>query len=102
MALEVGATCARMASDSKTGLPAELVYFTDSQIQYPTYFETYYGLRPEIVESLWYLYTYTSNDKYRNKAGEIWAQIEDFAKTESAYTEIENVDVESPVRRDKM
>ncbi|MFO8058134.1 MAG: glycoside hydrolase family 47 protein [bacterium] len=59
-----------------------------------------YPLRPEIIESAYYLYYYTSEDKYRRMGYVYWNSIEEHCKTEAGYAGIS--DVRTMKKRDAM
>lgn len=56
-----------------------------------------YLQRPEVVESLFYLYRATHNEKYRDWAWQIMEAIELFARQEAGYSGTSNANVRNPV-----
>ena len=60
-------------------------------------------LRPETVESYFYLWRITKNQKYRDWGWTFFEQLEKYAKVEDGYTSIGNVlSADRPQPRDKM
>ena len=56
-----------MYMQSESGLASERVWL-DNGIVYPVFDETYYGLRPEAIESMWYMWYFTKEEKYKAMA----------------------------------
>ncbi|KAI8973528.1 glycoside hydrolase [Mycotypha africana] len=52
-----------------------------------------YDLRPETIESVFYYYRMTDDERYKNIAWKMFKAIDKYAKTESGYTIVDNVDV---------
>ncbi|MFZ1689035.1 MAG: glycoside hydrolase family 47 protein [Flavobacteriales bacterium] len=50
-----------------------------------------YDLNPEIIESSYYLYHFTSKPMYRDMAVQYWADIKKHCRTEVAFTSVEDV-----------
>jgi hypothetical protein len=69
--------------------------YSTGKITYPVY-----DLNPEIIESAFYLYHFTGKEIYRDMAKKYWEDIQQYCKTEVAYTAIENV--ETKEKRDYM
>ncbi len=63
------------------------VYSFDANV--PTY--TGYDLNPEIIESAYYLYHFTKNDKYYQMVEQYWADIKKYCRTDIAFSSIEDV-----------
>ncbi|XP_026325954.1 endoplasmic reticulum mannosyl-oligosaccharide 1,2-alpha-mannosidase isoform X3 [Hyposmocoma kahamanoa] len=59
-------------------------------------------LRPEFVESLWYMYQITGNVTYQDWGWQIYQSLEKYAKVTNGYTSLANVKVERPVYKDMM
>lgn len=60
-------------------------------------------LRPEFLESLWYMYRLTNNATYREMGWKIFQGFETYTKVANGYTSIENVKNAANVRpRDMM
>lgn len=51
-----------------------------------------YPLRPEIVESTYYLYRYTKDEKYRYMGERLWRDFVKYCRTEDAYAALKNVE----------
>lgn len=67
LAEELAYTCYQMNHRSATGLSTESVEINNG-IRYPLMIDTDHGLRPETIESFWYLYCYTKDPKYQKWA----------------------------------
>jgi mannosidase alpha-like ER degradation enhancer 2 len=65
--------------------PEELDYNT-MQVVSPGY-----PLRPEIVESTYYLYHYTKDPRYARKGEELWKDFVKYCKTDAGYAELKSV-----------
>ena len=74
-AIELTETCYQMWHETKSGLAPEYVIFSKNGM-HPGGGADYYLLRPETVESLFYLYRITNNEKYRKYGYEIYESIE--------------------------
>merc|ERR1719378_926841 len=53
--------------------------------------DSHYLLRPETIESLWYLYYITGNNTYQDWGWKIFQGIEGYTKVSGGYTTIGNV-----------
>ncbi|XP_059157352.1 endoplasmic reticulum mannosyl-oligosaccharide 1,2-alpha-mannosidase-like isoform X2 [Physella acuta] len=101
-------TCYEMYNRMPTKLSPEIVYFNLAQgveedlIVKPL--DAHNLLRPETVESMFYLYRLTRNETYRDQAWQIFLAFEKHTKLpESGYSSINNVkDAGNPRFRDKM
>lgn len=56
----------------------------------------YYILRPEVIESYYYMWMMTKNEKYREWAWEAVLAIEKYCRTENGYSGINNVNIANP------
>jgi len=56
----------------------------------PTY--PVYDLNPEIIESAYYLYHFTKNEKYLNMVKQYWSDILKYCKNDVAFSSIANVE----------
>uniref|UniRef100_A0A3P9KRV2 alpha-1,2-Mannosidase n=1 Tax=Oryzias latipes TaxID=8090 RepID=A0A3P9KRV2_ORYLA len=108
LAKELMETCYQMYAQMETGLSPEIVYFnthqgstTDIDVKLA---DRHNLLRPETVESLFYLHRLTKEQKYRDWGWEILQSFNKHTKVPSGgYTSINNVrDPEYPSPRDKM
>lgn len=95
MAKELAYTCYNMYEQSASGLAPEEAYI-EYGIKLPWFSEYHYALRPETLESLYYLYTYTNDEIYREWALKIFKSIEKWAKNEVGFAEIKNVNKVPP------
>lgn len=85
-------TCYQMYHRQPTGLSPDIVSFPGMNV-----YDGKYRLRPETVESLFYLYRVTKDQKYRDYGWEIFQAIERHARTEHGYGAVLNVE-ELPAR----
>ncbi|XP_026167573.1 mannosidase, alpha, class 1B, member 1b isoform X2 [Mastacembelus armatus] len=108
LAKELMETCYQMYVQMETGLSPEIVHFNmyqgstrDIDVKLA---DRHNLLRPETVESLFYLYRFTKDHKYRNWGWEILQNFNKYTKVSSGgYTSINNVrDPDYPSPRDKM
>lgn len=88
-------TCRMMYHSSKSGLAPEVVTISDGKLHYGG--ELTFQLRPETLESLFYLYRATGDQKYRDWAWEIFEAIEKHCKVPSGgYTGVRNINNDHP------
>ncbi|KAM9858344.1 mannosidase, alpha, class 1B, member 1b [Aulostomus maculatus] len=108
LAKELMQTCYQMYVHMETGLSPEIVHFNmhqgstrDIDVKLA---DRHNLLRPETVESLFYLYRFTKDHKYRVWGWEILQNFNKYTKVSSGgYTSINNVrDPDYPSPRDKM
>lgn len=97
MAKELAYTCFNMYEQSLSGISPEEVY-VERGIKIPWFLENHYALRPEALESFYYLYTYTNDEIYREWAVKIFKSIEKWARNDVAYAQIQNVNKLPPVQ----
>lgn len=109
LAEELAETCAHMWFDTKLGLAPESVRWdvkkaSESDLDFHISADARYSiLRPETVESLWYLFLATGDATYQDWGWRIFQAIERYGKvTTGGYSGIDNVDAESPNRVDQM
>jgi len=100
--------CAHMWIDTPTGLAAEASAFNvmegrdhDLGVMHDA---PYSMLRPETVESLWYMYVATNDTKYQDWGWQIFEAIEKYGRLEEGgYCGIEDVrEADEPRKRDRM
>lgn len=88
-------TCYRTYVDQPTGLAAEITYFnlqdTGKEDMFVKTNDAHNLLRPETIESLYYMYQLTGNTTYQNWGWEIFQAFEKYTKTNNGYTSIGNV-----------
>ncbi|KAF7687532.1 mannosidase, alpha, class 1B, member 1b [Silurus meridionalis] len=108
LAQQLMETCYQMYAQMETGLSPEIVHFNmqpgstqDVDVK-PA--DRHNLLRPETVESLFYLYRFTKDKKYQSWGWEIFQNFNKYTRVDSGgYTSINNVrDPQSPSPRDKM
>ncbi|XP_070992984.1 endoplasmic reticulum mannosyl-oligosaccharide 1,2-alpha-mannosidase-like isoform X1 [Oncorhynchus clarkii lewisi] len=108
LAKQLMETCYQMYAQMETGLSPEIVHFNmhegsigDVDVKLA---DRHNLLRPETVESLFYLYRFTKDRKYRDWGWEILQNFNKYTKVSTGgYTSINNVrDPEYPNPRDKM
>ncbi|KAI1882500.1 hypothetical protein AGOR_G00251400 [Albula goreensis] len=101
-------TCYQMYAQMETGLSPEIVHFNvqprngrDVEVK-PA--DRHNLLRPETVESLFYLYRFTQDRKYQDWGWEIFQSFNKYTRVPTGgYTSISNVrDPNNPNPRDKM
>ncbi|XGW20008.1 hypothetical protein V3C99_003659 [Haemonchus contortus] len=85
-------TCHESYIRTATGLGPEAFRFTsDNEAKAVANNEKYYILRPEVVETWFYLWRITKQDKYREWAWNVVLALEKYAKVEGGYSGIQNV-----------
>ncbi|XP_055017884.1 mannosidase, alpha, class 1B, member 1b isoform X2 [Boleophthalmus pectinirostris] len=108
LAKQMMETCYQMYKQMETGLSPEIVHFNmhqgsvrDIEVKLA---DRHNLLRPETVESLFYLYRFTKDHKYRQWGWEILQNFNKYTKVSSGgYTSVNNVrDPDYPSPRDKM
>ncbi|KAK2845449.1 hypothetical protein Q7C36_010303 [Tachysurus vachellii] len=108
LAQELMETCYQMYAQMETGLSPEIVHFNmqtgstqDVEVKLA---DRHNLLRPETVESLFYLYRLTKDKKYQSWGWEIFQNFNKYTRVDTGgYTSINNVrDPKSPSPRDKM
>ncbi|XP_030581445.1 mannosidase, alpha, class 1B, member 1b isoform X2 [Archocentrus centrarchus] len=108
LAKQLMETCYQMYTQMETGLSPEIVHFNmhqgstrDIDVKLA---DRHNLLRPETVESLFYLYRFTKDHKYQDWGWEILQNFNRYTKVPSGgYTSINNVcDPDYPSPRDKM
>ncbi|XP_053229741.1 endoplasmic reticulum mannosyl-oligosaccharide 1,2-alpha-mannosidase isoform X3 [Podarcis raffonei] len=109
LAVELAETCYQMYAQVETGLSPEIVHFNmhaqkdqkDVEIKAA---DRHNLLRPETVESLFYLYRFTGDKKYQDWGWEILQSFNKYTRVPTGgYTSINNVQSTSnPEPRDKM
>ena len=114
MAEQLMATCVQMYKTTASGLAPEIAYFVDSPSVGGDHISIHGGdrhnlLRPETVESLWYLHEITGSGVYADWGWEIFSAFEKWSKVETGgYTciaDVTRVPVSQPApnsRYDKM
>ncbi|XP_051907062.1 endoplasmic reticulum mannosyl-oligosaccharide 1,2-alpha-mannosidase isoform X2 [Hippocampus zosterae] len=108
LAAQLMETCYHMYAQMETGLSPEIVHFNlhaaDGHDIFVKPADRHNLLRPETVESLFYMYRFTKDPKYREWGWEILQSFNRYTKvSEGGYTSINNVrDPTNLEPRDKM
>lgn len=68
------------------GIEPEMIDYKTRQVV-----SNYYLLRPENIESVYYLYYYTGNTRYLEMGREYFESIVQFCKTETGYTHLKDI-----------
>ena len=98
MAAEVTNTCHESYVRMPTRLGPESFSFPNNNDLTPT--DRYYILRPEVIESYFYLWRMTKDQKYRDWAWDAVEAIEKNCKTEGGYSGIKDVTLTIPTYDD--
>ncbi|XP_058807864.1 endoplasmic reticulum mannosyl-oligosaccharide 1,2-alpha-mannosidase isoform X2 [Phymastichus coffea] len=98
LADELLRTCYETYVIQPTGLAPEITYFniqkTSDENQKDMYVKTndaHNLLRPEFIESLYYMWYFTGNKTYQDWGWKIFQAFENYTKVENGYTSINNV-----------
>lgn len=98
--LEFTETCAKMYTSTKSGLACEQVTIQkNGEIVCKN---DIYLLRSEVVESIFYAWRHTHDQKWRNYATKIWNAINKYCKVDTGgFTNIQNLNSATPTQLDK-
>ncbi|CAF2379856.1 unnamed protein product [Rotaria sp. Silwood2] len=108
MAKDLTKTCYQMYAKQATGLSPEIAYFnTDPQLNGETITvrdnDAHNLLRPETIESLYYMYYLTDDKTYQDWGWKIFQSFEKYTRQTDGYSSINDVRNKDNVRpRDKM
>ncbi|CAH0716043.1 unnamed protein product, partial [Brenthis ino] len=105
MAEELLYTCYLTYAAHPTFLAPEITHFNMASAtddMYTKSADAHSLLRPEFVESLWYMYQITGNATYQDWGWQIFQGFEKYAKVPNGYTSLANVKTEKPITRDMM
>jgi hypothetical protein len=95
LAEELLVTCYQTYAQQPTFLAPEITYFNiqgeNSNDIYVKTNDAHNLLRPEYLESLWYMYQFTSNKTYQDWGWQIFQGFENYTKVKNGYTSIGNV-----------
>ena len=91
-------TCHKMYAMTKSGLSPETARFDDASIAIET--KAFY-LRPETAESVFYMWYFTQDDRYRRMAVDIFRAMKKL-KTKYGYAEAKDVSMDPPPLNDVM
>jgi len=98
LAIEITNTCHESYIRMPTRLGPESFSFPNNNDLTPT--DRYYILRPEVIESYFYLWRMTKDQKYRDWAWDAVEAIEKHCKTDSGYSGIRDVTSNNPEKDD--
>ena len=102
LAEQLGETCYQMYARTKTGLAPEFVQFVPGKDMVTARTASYNIGRPEAVESLFVLWYYTQDPKWREYGWKIFESFEEYASTGSGWTALPDVENPGRKRDDKM
>ncbi|XP_072930604.1 endoplasmic reticulum mannosyl-oligosaccharide 1,2-alpha-mannosidase [Epargyreus clarus] len=105
LAEELLYTCYLTYAKQITFLAPEITHFNMAGATEDMYVKTadaHNLLRPEFVESLWYMYQITGNTTYQEWGWQVFQAIEKYARVENGYTSVANVKSDKPGNRDMM
>ncbi|CAG9782125.1 unnamed protein product [Diatraea saccharalis] len=105
MAEELLYTCYLTYAAHPSFLAPEITHFnlaSTTDDMYTKTADSHSLLRPEFVESLWYMYQLTGNTTFQEWGWQIYQSIEKHAKVPNGYTSLANVKSEKPLQRDMM
>lgn len=97
LAEKLAETCHAMYERQPTGLAPDVVQFPDFQVLEPKY-----RLRPETIESFFYLYRATNNTKYQDWGWKIFEATEKHCRTAHGFSGIADVQQENSPLTNKM
>jgi len=95
-------TCYQMYARSKTGISPEYVNFNGCDDFHISVSAPNYVLRPEVVESFYYLSVLTGDPIYREWGWEVFQSIEKYCRAQYGYGSLKNVDLPSMQPQDEM
>ncbi|KAK5970089.1 hypothetical protein GCK32_008850 [Trichostrongylus colubriformis] len=102
LAEKIAHTCHESYIRSAIGIGPEAFRFTtDNEAKGVASNEKYYILRPEVVETWFYLWRITKQDKYREWAWNVVLALEKYAKVDGGYSGIRDV-YNIPVEHDDL
>ena len=96
---ELTRTCRRSYADTPSGLGPEKFGFRERSVE-PDGSANYYILRPEYVESLFYLWRTTHDQKYRKWGWDVIVALEKSSRTETGYSGLREVWSTYPEKND--
>eukprot|EP00698_Gefionella_okellyi_P012129 TRINITY_DN3238_c0_g1_i2.p1 TRINITY_DN3238_c0_g1~~TRINITY_DN3238_c0_g1_i2.p1 ORF type:complete len:551 (+),score=95.88 TRINITY_DN3238_c0_g1_i2:78-1655(+) len=97
---EIGETCYQMYHRSPCGISPESVYFRGGEDFSAG--AAYYILRPETVETFFYLWRITKDQKWRDYGWEVMENINKHCRTGSGYSGLRDVQSANPQKDDQM
>ena len=90
-AKQLARTCHEMYASTPTGLAPETTWF-DNGLSRSWFSDRHYALRPEAVESWYYLYAYTGDPIYREWGWSFFQSLVKHCRTDSGYAELKDVE----------
>jgi mannosyl-oligosaccharide alpha-1,2-mannosidase len=98
-----GEFCYEMYHRNPTGLAGQHVFVNDQNDFTPPSESNnrFFALRPETVETLFYLYRFTNDTKYRDWGWEIFESINKYCRNENGYAGLRDVTEENSQQDDK-
>ncbi|XP_014366340.2 endoplasmic reticulum mannosyl-oligosaccharide 1,2-alpha-mannosidase [Papilio machaon] len=105
MAEELLYTCYLTYAAHPTFLAPEITHFNMASAtddMYTKSADAHSLLRPEFVESLWYMYQLTGNTTYQDWGWQIYQGFEKYARVTYGYSSLASVKSERPAHRDMM
>jgi hypothetical protein len=100
LAKDLSDTCVQMYAGTATGLSPELVNFRDGRDMFTNDRSAHNLLRPEAVESLFYLYRRTGDEVYRRQGWAIFEAFEKHCRLPGGYAGVRDVRVVPAVNDD--
>ncbi|XP_015598292.1 endoplasmic reticulum mannosyl-oligosaccharide 1,2-alpha-mannosidase [Cephus cinctus] len=98
LAQEIVKTCYQTYAIQPTFLAPEITYFNVQKLEDENHMDMYVKsndahnlLRPEFIESLFYMWYFTGNKTYQNWGWQIFQAFENYTKVPNGYTSIGNV-----------
>jgi len=88
----ITATCHEFYSRQATGISPELVHFKNNREDFVVPSDaSYYILRPETVESFFYMYRFTGNKKYQDWGWDVYVALNNSCRVENGWVGIRDV-----------
>ena len=84
---QITETCQRSYSDSSTGLGGDIFTIIEEGNVYLS--DTSVYLRPEVIESVFYQWRFTKNQKYRDFGVKMLDSLEKYSKTDSCFSALQ-------------
>ncbi|KAL0489765.1 mannosyl-oligosaccharide alpha-1,2-mannosidase, partial [Acrasis kona] len=81
-------TCVMLYDVQPSGIAADTVKFEDGSLEFTN---SAYYLRPETIESLFYFFRITGDDKYREAGWRIFENIVKYCRTDSSFSGLKDV-----------
>ena len=91
LAIDITNTCHESYVRTPTHIGPEAFHLNDQNVVSISQNEKYYILRPEVVESYFYLWRMTKDNKYREWAWDFVQALEKYCRTENGYSGLRDV-----------